>query len=105
MPRPIMKTIRIHPRIGNVCHIVTFSGSTAILLQYLSTIRRNIRKKAVRTAAVISSSHQRFSDGCFPYALIPFNVMVIPGMPQIAAATTYKCFLFISYLYFVNLYF
>ena len=31
--------------------------------------------------------------------------MMVPGMPQIAAATTYKCFLFISYLYFVNLYF
>ena len=100
-----MNTISIHPRGGNVCHIFTFSGSAAILLQYLSTILRNIIKKTVRTAAVISISHQRSSDGCFPYALIPFNVMVIHGMPQIAAARKYRYFRFISYLYFVNLYF
>ena len=43
-----MKTIRIHPRVGKVCHIVTFSGNEAILSQYLSTIRRNIMKKAAR---------------------------------------------------------
>lgn len=26
-----MKTIRIHPRTGNVCHIITLSGKEAIL--------------------------------------------------------------------------
>ena len=85
-----MKTIRIHPRVGNVCHIVTLSGSEEILSQYLSTILRNIIKKPARTAAVMRSSHQISSGCCILYALIPLEVMIIPGMPQIIAATTYK---------------
>ena len=31
--------------------------------------------------------------------------MMVPGIPQMTAATMYKCFLFICYLYFVKLYF
>ena len=57
------------------------------------------------TAAVINKSHQRSSDGCILYALIPLNVITIPGVPQITAATIYKYFLFICNQYFVNLYF
>lgn len=52
IPSPIMKISRTHPRAGKVCHIFTFSDREAILPQYLSTILRNIRKNAVRTAAV-----------------------------------------------------
>ena len=100
-----MKAIRIHPRIGNVCHIFTLSGNKAILSQYRFTILRNIRKKAVRTAAVIISSHHRFSDGCIPYAPIPLIEIIMPGIPQINAATTYKYFLSIFHQRFAKLYF
>ena len=105
IPRPIMKTISIHPRAGNVCHIFTLAGREAILPQYLFTIRRNIMKNAARTEAVISSSHQRFSDGCILYALIPLIEIIMPGTPQIRPATKYKCFFSIWYQYFVKLYF
>ena len=105
IPRPIMKTSRIHPRLGNVCQIFTLSGSEAILSQYLFTIRRNIMKNAARIEAVISSSHQRFSDGCILYALIPLIEIIMPGTPQIRPATKYKCFFSIWYQYFVKLYF
>ena len=105
IPSPIMKISRTHPRAGKVCHIFTFSDREAILPQYLSTILRNIRKNAVRTAAVIRSSHQMSSGGCIRYALMPLRDMMIPGIPQITPATMYKCLRFISYLYFVKLYF
>ena len=105
IPRLIMNTSRTHPRTGKVCHIFTLSGRAAILPQYLSTILRNIRKKPVRTAAVIRSSHHMFCDGCILYASIPFNVMIIPGIPQMTAATTYKCLVFISHQYLMKLYF
>ena len=95
MPRHIMNTIRIHPRTGKVCHIDTFSGREAILLQYLSTIFRNIKKKLIMTATVIRRSHQRSSDGCVVYAFIPLKEIITPGIPQIAAAITYKIFFFI----------
>ena len=105
IPRPIMKIRRTHPRVGNVCQIFTFSGNEAILLQYLFTILRNIRKKPDKTQMVISSSHQRFSDGCILYALIPLIEIIMPGTPQIRPATKYKCFFSIWYQYFVKLYF
>lgn len=95
MPRHIMKTIRTHPRTGKACQIDTFSAKEAILLQYLSTIFLNIKKKLIMTAIVIRISHQRSSDGCVVYAFIPLMEIITPGIPQIAAAITYKIFFFI----------
>ena len=95
MPRHIMNTFRTHPRTGKVCHIDTFSSREAILLQYLSTIFRNIKKKLIMTAIVIRISHQRSSDGCVIYAFIPLMEIITPGIPQIATANTYKRFFFI----------
>ena len=58
IPNPIMNTSRIHPRTGKVCQILTLSGNETILSQYLLTILLNMKKKPVRTDAVINSSHQ-----------------------------------------------
>lgn len=105
IPSPIINTSSIHPLRGKVCHILTLSGKEAILLLYLSVILRNIMKKAVITDIVARSNHQIFPGGCIRYAFIPLTVIIVPGIPQMVPATTYKCPLFIRYLYFVKLYF
>lgn len=56
-------------------------------MSYLSTILRNIIKKPVRTAAVISSSHQISSGCCIPYALI---ISKLPGI-SIIKQIVYIC--------------
>lgn len=86
MPRQDMKIISIHPRRGKVCHRLVFPGSKLILAEYLSVTFRNIRKKAARTKAVMSSSHHNFRDGIVMYARMPLTVMMPPGIPQRIAA-------------------
>lgn len=95
MPRQVMNPINIHPLSGKVCQTEVVSGRAAIRMAYLSTMRLNIKKKPASTPAVMSSSHQRSAVRIVAYARIPLTVIIIPGMPQIAAAMQYRSFLFI----------
>ena len=96
MPRQSMNSIRIHPRSGNVCHMLVFSGCAAIKAEYLSTAFLNMKKKHIRTTTVPEMSHHDSCKGIDKYALTPLTVMMTPGIPQSAAAPKYKAQLFIS---------